>query len=104
MTTAFESGKNDGIDRVEEDRRSEGNTPDVSRWFGAGMETADIYQYAGGELRPFTALINACDNKTLAEELGVSLDSATSRDDQFWAACAEYNLGFEAGAKEAAQD
>ena len=90
-TRAYDSGYDDGADRVQEDARSTGETPDVSRWFGPGQETAD------------TALINACDTKQLAKVLGITVSQVRARGEVFDAACAEYNRGFEAGAKDEAR-
>lgn len=78
---AFESGKSDGADRVQEDRRSSGKTPNVSEWFGIGGETAD------------TALINALSGVDLARALGITVEQLEERGTDFDAACADYNAG-----------
>ena len=92
QTPAFESGYSDGQDRVEQDARcNDGQPVEVDSWFRAGQLLAD------------EALLNALvSSLERAEALGLTVAAVESQGEEWHLALAQYNAGFEAGAREAA--
>ena len=93
-TTAFDSGKDDGADRVQQDKIANGGqSVSVDSWFRAGQLLAD------------EALLNAVvSSSDRAEVLGLTVEQVEAKGAEWDAALAEYNRGFEAGAREEAAE
>ena len=95
MTTrAFDSGKDDGADRVQQDRANNGGGPvEVDSWFRSGQLLAD------------EALLNALvSSSERAESLGITVEQVEAQGAEWDTALSDYNRGFEAGAREEAAE